>query len=202
MSQVNVYRSFGNHPKLEFRTYRTSIESSLDSKIESVKLGAKSGLKLLENFGKQAPKKYFALWSGKNPILDSTYAYLSHPNQKELNPKEVTSYIILPDGSLSEGKKEMIKTNWAEVSVNAQKCLVAPHMLAGKIVSLQELEHIHEYWNNTYVLEDFLKQYQPIGNPKSGRDWQHKKSKKIYETPEVLIPLEAIDIPNCRFLNL
>lgn len=201
MFQVKVYRNFGNHLKLEFRTYRTSIDASLNNTIESIKIGAKTGLKLLEYFGKQAPKKYLYLWSDRNPFLDSTYAYLSQPNQEELNPKEVTKYIILPDGSLSNGKKEISKNNWAEFSVNTKKCLVAPHILAGKILCLQETEHIHTYWNNTIILEDFLKQYKPIGTPRSERAWQHRESKKIYGTPEVLIPLDAIQTETCKFLN-
>lgn len=202
MSQVKVYRSFETHPTLEFRTYRTSVEASLDSVVAVIRLGATRGLELLEDFGKKAPQEYINLWSGKNPILDSTYAYLSPPNQEELNPREVTSYIVLPDGSLSKGKKEMAKTNWAEISVDAQKCLVAPHILAGKIVSLQQTEYIPEYWDQTKILGKFLRQYTPIGVDQSGRNWKHKKSGKIYETPEVLIQLSAIDISNCRFLNI
>lgn len=200
MPQEKVYRSFGDYPNLEFRTYRASIEGSLDSKIDLVRLGAEQGLKLLESFGKQAPQGYIELWAGQNPILDSTYAYLSPPNSKEFESHEATSYIIMPDGSLSEGKKGFKKDNWAEVSVDAQRCLVAPHLLAGKIVSLQETRHISEYWNKTQILEDFLRRYVPAGVSHSGQNWQNKETGKIYETPEVLIPLNAIDVSNSRYL--
>jgi hypothetical protein len=199
MANVNVYRNFGDHQSLDFRTYRDSITESINSPIAHVSAGARTGLELLEEFGRQAPSGYTEMWDEKNPLLDSTYAFLCHPNEKELLPKEVNFQKINPDGSLTDAVKREVKDYWAEVSVDPKKCIVASHNLAGRIVSLRETELIPQYWGNAHVLENFLREYEPTGNDNSSREWKHKETGETYGTPEVLIPLSAID--KSRFLN-
>ncbi len=170
MTQVKVYRNMGNFPRLEFRSYREGLEEWLRNGTDSMKAGAKLGLAILEKFGQAAPEKYGEIWNG-NPILNSVYAYLSKPSQGELE-----------------------KSYWAEISVNPKRCVVAPHLLAGEIVSLRRAEKIPEYWNNSHILENFLQEYKPTGKVNCRSSWENKKSGEIYEIPELLIPLDAIDM--------
>ena len=203
MSRAVVYRNMRGHSNLDFRSFRQSIEEYLASANELQRQLAKKNLEDYTRFGEAAPSHIARIWGGRNPILDSVYAYMTPPAESDLSEKETLVYDTLPDGEPStEGRIVKVKNNWAEVAVDPKRCVIGPLLVCADIFTENSPVRFSDYWSQARLMSDFLRQHEPFTEGRPYTRWRHKGTGEEYREPEALFPLDAIDMDGTRFINV